>query len=302
MISVALITSWDERCGIAEYAANLLDNCPGVLFRIIKRTTGIEEAKTLISHCDIVQLNYEPGILSHWNKDVIKSLNKPSVLTLHTSHDGNNRSEFTNAFTRVVVHEKTTDGFTHIPMGIPIRKQHKAPDVKYDVASVGFPFPWKGFTQVVEACKLLNLYCVIIIPESRHADAKIMKNHLLSLHDKVTVITDWLNQEETIQILSGAKLTTFAFHGGNYGISASCRLGLATGNPIVLSRSRQFRDLFEYENEIEFVDQPPTAENVAIGIQNQLYPQTWKKPQKVLEDFSWERTGLMYKNLYGELL
>jgi glycosyltransferase involved in cell wall biosynthesis len=301
MIKVALITSWGERCGIAEYAKNLIDNCLGVKFEIIPRTMNISEAIDLISSCDVVQSNYEPGILSHWNENVIRSLNKPSVLTLHTSHDGNNRSEFTNAFSRVVVHEKTTDGFTFIPMGIPKCTKAK-PDVTFDVGTVGFPFPWKGFTQVVEACKLLDLHCVVIIPESRHADSQEMKKHLLSLHDKVTVITEWMSQDQVVMVLSGAKVTAFPFHGGNYGISASCRLGLATGNPIVLSRSRQFRDLFDYEKEIEFVDQPPTTKDVAIAIQNQLYPQTWKRPETVLQDFSWERMGLMYKTLYGELV
>lgn len=301
MINVALVTSWNERCGIAEYASNLIENCIGVKFIVIPRSTSMTEAFNLLSTCNVFVLNYEPGILGHWNKDIINSIRIPKVLILHTSHDGDNRTDFTSAFNRVVVHEQTSDGFTYIPMGIP-KCSKRVPDVYYDVATVGFPFPWKGFTQVVDACKLLNLYCLVIAPESRHADASQMKAHLLSLSNKVTVATEWLNQEQIIQLLSGAKVTAFPFHGGNYGISASCRLGLATGNPIVLSRCRQFRDLFQYEDEIEFVDQPPTSENVAIAIQNQLYFKTSKKLYKVLDDFSWVRSGLMYKRLFAELI
>jgi glycosyltransferase involved in cell wall biosynthesis len=301
-MKVALITSWNERCGIAEYAKNLISNCPGVEFEIIPREVPIEVTRPIIEVSDIVQLNYEPGILGHWNKDVIRSLNKPSVLTLHTSHDGNNSSELTAAFTKVVVHEQTQEGFRFIPMGIPkFMDEHKV-TVHFDVGSVGFPFPWKGFTELVLACKQINASCLIITPESRHCDAAGMKVYLLSLYNRVTILTEWFEQNEVISLLAGCKVTAFLYHGGNYGISAANRLGLATGSKVLLTRNRQFRDLYDYEDEIQFVSNPPNVDEVANTLHHLLSDRVTMKPKKVLEDFSWKKSGEMYTKLYEEIV
>lgn len=296
-MKVGLVTSWNERCGIAAYAANLVKHCSGIDFVIIPRTTLISDALEIISKCDVFCLNYEPGILGQWTREIVLRIQKPRVLILHTSHGGNNSSVFTDAFTKVVVHERTQDHFTFIPIGIPdnITSEEK----EYEVGTVGFPFPWKGFTQVAEACKIINIKCLIIIPESRHADAHATQDHLLQVNNEATVITDWLSEEEVISKLSKCKITAFPFHGGNFGISASCRLGLAAGTQLLLSKCRQFNDLYAYEDEIEFIDFP-TKESVVAGILN-----LWgsgKKPSRVLDDMSWKRSGNLYKKLFEELV
>jgi glycosyltransferase involved in cell wall biosynthesis len=301
-MKVALITSWNERCGIAEYAKNLITNCPTVEFEIIPREVPIEVVRPILEVNDIISLNYEPGILGHWNEKVIRSLNKPSVLTLHTSHDGNNSSELTSAFTRVVVHEQTQEGFTFIPMGIPKPFHEDGVTIHFDVGTVGFPFPWKGFNEVVLACKKINASCLVIAPESRHADTEGMEKHLKSLYSNVTYISEWFDQNQVISLLEGCSISAFLYHGGNYGISAACRLGLAARTKIVLTRNRQFRDLYSYEDEIQFVSNPPNIDEVANTFHYLLSDRITMKPKRVLEDYSWNKAGEMYTKLYEELL
>ena len=302
-MKVSIVTSWDERCGIAAYAENLVINCEGIDFNIITRQTPVNVAIDSIKNSDLFLLNYEPGILGHWNKDVIRACSKPSILILHTSHDGDNRSEFTDVFTRVVVHEKVQNhgNFVNIPMGIPVVDSTIEDGMfRFDVGTVGFPFPWKGFTQVVQACKVLNMSCLVIIPESRHADSGIMKAHLKEIYNKAYVLTDWLSQNETLKMLNQCSITAFPYHGGNYGISGACRLGLATGKPIVLSRCRQFRDLFEYEDEIQFIAQPPDVDDLVNCFK--YLPLSNKKPKRVLEDFNWKIVAEKYCRLFYEIV
>lgn len=296
-MKVALVTSWHERCGIAAYAENLVRHCPGVEFLIIPREVSIADACNVSNSADIFVLNYEPGILGHWTSEALSKIYVPTVLILHTSHSGHNENNFTSRFRKVVVHEKTQDNFTFIPLGIPdaIISEEK----EYEVGTVGFPFPWKGFTQVTEACKILNLKCKIIIPDSRHANAFATMEHLLQVNSQAEIITKWMPEEETIRELSKCKITAFPFHGGNFGISASCRLGLAAGTQLLLSRCRQFNDLFTYEDEIEFVAEPTTS-LVAIGITNLLFG-NMKKPSRVLKDFSWKKSGELYMKLFEEI-
>lgn len=313
-MKIALVTSCEERCGIAEYARNLLTNLyetsPGeATFEVIPHTVSYGEIKSFIYErkCDVVHFNYEPGLFGGWLPQHIRSLGKPTLLTLHTSQDGSNRSEFTDSFTRVVVHEGQDEGnIRYIPMGIP---QYKGNDVEescisYDVGTCGFPFPWKGFPEVVKACKLLGLRCLVIAPESRHANALQMRDQLHAIYNngRLSVNTKWNTQDQVIARLKNCKVTVFAYHGNNYGISAACRLGLATGNPIIVSTSRQFRDLQPYVDEIDFISQPPDPEEIARAILNQLDESTKKVPKRVLSDFSFKRVGEMYMNQYRELI
>jgi len=125
---------------------------------------------------------------------------------------------------------------------------------------------------------------------------------LLSKYRNVTYISEWLDQDKVISLLEGCSISAFLYHGGNFGISAACRLGLAAGTKIVLTRNRQFRDLYSYEDEIQFVSNPPNVDEVANTFHHLLSDRITMKPKRVLEDFSWKKAGEIYTKLYEELL
>src|SRR2546428_357792 len=112
MLKVGLLTSWNERCGIAEYAKNLVfntsrENTYSDVEQVVLNINTFNSENTLLFRPeDIIHINYEPGLFGWLTTSCInhlKAMGKKTVLTLHTSHDGDNRSEFTNAFDRVVV-------------------------------------------------------------------------------------------------------------------------------------------------------------------------------------------------------
>ena len=278
-----------------------MNNCLGVHFKIIPRPFDLSEIKG----CDIVHLNYEAGLFAPvFSSDTFLRLQQAgykTVMTLHTSHDGNNeRTGKILGFDKVVVHEKTQDNCIQIPMGIPIERPRTTPSDTPTIGTFGFPFPWKGFTEVVLACRQLQMRALVIAPESPHADTYGMQKHLQSLYDDVEYMTGYMSQREIIDVLGTCRATAFAYHGGNYGISAACRLGLATGRPTVLSRSRQFRDLFDYEDELYFVNAGNVGQLVQ-SLENALGPNN-KRPKRLLKEMNWTKAGGMYRELYQSLL
>lgn len=298
---VLLVTTWGERCGIAEYARELANHCTEIEFRISPRPWASVQIVKDAADCDIAHLNYEPGLMGHLDAGfvhMLRQMGKKTVLTLHTSQAGDNRTAFTTAFHRTIVHEKTEEGFTFIPMGIP---EFESPYVGTidALGTCGFPFPWKGFHQVAQAAQLLGKTCIVIGPDSKHWDTWAMKEVVKQACPTATYVTEWLESKEVIQRLSVCACNVFAYQGGNYGISGAVRMGLATGRPIVLSRCRQFRDLFEYDDEIGFAEDC-SPEAIGRAVQETLA--SGKRPKRVLKDMSWRRSSDLYKQVYKEIM
>src|SRR4051812_31654769 len=108
---VALLTTYSEPCGIAEYAKSLVKSLEGVVDFDIYDRDRWNIATLLAGDYDILHLNHE-GALFHWFTlpmvEQIKATGKKVVMTLHSSCHFN-RSAFTLAFSKVVVHHKTND-------------------------------------------------------------------------------------------------------------------------------------------------------------------------------------------------
>lgn len=297
-MKIALVTTWDERCGIAEYAKDLVESSDGVEWDIIGRPFDINRA--LQSDAPIVHVNHEPGLFSNWDHisvNRLKAVGKKTVCTWHTS-SYDNRNGFTSAFDTVVVHEDTTDGFIHIPHGI--YDWNGPVESKDAVATAGFPFPWKGFHQVAEAARDLGIGFRAMIPESPHGDANRFKNELLSIHTGAEIRTDWAPKSEVVPWLAECKVQAYCYHGANGGISGAVRLGLATGRATVISQCRQFRDLLEHYSEEVFTLSQINGNEIRNRIDEALKKDI--RPTRILKDMSWKRCAGLYKQVYESLL
>ena len=294
---VGLVTSWGVRCGIAEYALHLTASCPDV-FPLPLQEYSLSSAWAF----DVVHLNYEAGLFRCFpTGDLyqLRAAGKKLVLTLHNSTEGVNRSSFTDLFDRVIVHEHTRDSgnFVHIPMGIPASPLARKIDPYVGIA--GFPFNWKGFHPTAMAAYKFGLGCLAIMPESSHVDTAPMQKVVMESNYLSKVITTWLPESKVIEELAACLFLAFPYEGGNSGISGAVRMGLAARRPIILSRCRQFRDLFAYEDEIYFAD-AGLWETMA-QVLSDLEQAKAKVPARVLEDMAWSKVGEMHHQVYESL-
>lgn len=306
-MKIGLLTTWNEKCGIAEYARNLVmyATTPDIEFVIYGREVWSWPTliyKIIEDKIDIIHVNHEPGLFRWLDIGIIgniKSRGIKVVLTYHTSNETNNHSNFTDVFDRVVLHEKTNDGFVYIPEGIPVVEL--SPNVAREVTlgTAGFPFPWKGFHAVAKASKLLDMGCVVVAPDSSHFDTQLMKQCVMDAQPNASYITLWLKEEEVIKTLSECYVNVFAYSGHPQGISGAVRMGLAAARPLVLTRCRQFRDLYDYEDEIEFI-QFPYEQDIAEGVRKVVKGN--KRPSRVLKDFSWINSGRKYVDVYRSVV
>lgn len=149
------------------------------------------------------------------------------------------------------------------------------------------------------AAHLAGLTCGLLMPESPHIDYRLAEDACrAACPTGLTTVHHWVEEPDVLASLQACRVTVFAYHGQNAGISGAVRLGLAAGRPMVLARCRQFCDLFPYEDEVEFVPTPHPAD-VAAGVARVLA--NGKRPVRVVSDLSWDTAAAKYLREYHAL-
>lgn len=311
MIRVGLVSTFKpEACGHAMYADELMRSTedPDVEYKIIGRPLNAAAITERIQDCDVVHVNHAWQLFGDLNEHVIaswKAAGKKTVCTFHES-SYENRSAFTVAFDRVVVHWKSIDGFTHIPDGI-LDNGHKVEDGKDFIGIVGFPFDYKNYPLCARIAQTLGAKLFAFIPESNHIDYRPVMYQLQLLNPGCTVITDLRDQEFIIKTFSTCLFTMFPYAHTGSGIGGSVRLGIAAKRPVLISNVVRFDDLrTDYADEFYITPTAyPTFENtlpVAGRIMEDIDKRTARIPYRTLEDMNWKKSASRYVEIYKELM
>src|SRR5438132_1461168 len=116
-MKIALVTNWDEKCAVAEYAKNLTQYCLAVdkevEFKIVGRPLNYKHIFEEIKDVDVVHFNYCAHAFSALSPPDWFSLSMglPTVLTVHESSDYFVRRLAKSAIANVyVMHDKFRDG------------------------------------------------------------------------------------------------------------------------------------------------------------------------------------------------
>lgn len=304
---VLLATSWNDKCGIAEYARNLTTSAKKAdssIDFVILDPSKFRHMQMAATDCQIIHLNCEMGLFRQFPWQDLrwaKARGKKVLMTMHNTHYGNNRNAYTRECHAVVAHERTRDGFWFIPMGVP---DYVPPDglvIKNQVGSFGFPFGKKGFVAAASIAYQLGLGFHAMMARSRHVDVDWAMGEIRGVHPLATFDTEWLPESVIIDTLARNLVNVYPYITNDNAISAAVRLAIAARRPLVVTRDHQFNDLFEYEDEIYVA--PPTevlgTVRQAVGDWNNG---TAKIPRRVIEATCWSKVGGMYVQAYKRLL
>lgn len=206
----------------------------------------------------------------------------PVVVTFHSTKDvnkpdiqaslGSIRSELATA-SRLLVHSPTDvsvleqfglrDNVTLFPQGVlptqdlDIGAARALLGLPVDVpivASYGFLLPHKGLEQLIEAlpqlqksvpgARLLMVNALYPNPQSGEQLARLQATvNRLGLQQSVTMITDFLTDEETLTLVQAAQLVVFPYQQTAESSSAAVRVGLAARRPVACTPSEIFEDV-----------------------------------------------------------
>ena len=304
-IKVGLVTTWDERCGVATYAKNLVSSLPEVDWRIIGRDewgSGFNNVPSVGRDCDIVHWNHQGGLFAGLTPSIVAQSCGRTIVTRQCIGP----EEVFGAATIRVSHVPR-DGYVHIPHGIV-----KVDDLPFTrlggekhsvvIGTAGIPFSGKGHVELVEiAGKIPGSAVNMVIPENPHARNTDMISHCRGLASSLGVAfyceAQWLDEQDVSRILNRSDVNVFYYTRPANGVSGAVRMGLAALRPVIVSDHSQFQDLNGG------VQVAHTLEEAARWI-TQYMEGTVTLPNQIemVEDWRWKKIGQMYLQLYQNLM
>jgi glycosyltransferase involved in cell wall biosynthesis len=251
---------------------------------------------------DAVVLQFNFGFFAtDFLGDLVQHLadrNVRTVVVFHSTRDGANdslrriRPALARA-DRLLVHSiadlnrlKTfglVDNVTLFPQGVVDHRPASAPDEARRrlalgtdgpvVASYGFLLPHKGVEQLLEAfpqvlrahpqARLLLVNATYPNPDSEALwERCVAAIDRLGLIDRVHLVTEFLEDEESLCLLECADLVVYPYQGSDESSSAAVRFGLASGRPVACTPAPIFDDVSDV---VHFLPGPRPAQ-LAQGI------------------------------------
>jgi len=189
------------------------------------------------------------------------------------------------------------------PHGVFNRQKKIQRDAAPLIASYGFMLPHKGLEQLIEAFAILRhdypdlrlrmvnaLYPGGASGRTRARCRNLIQTH--GLEKSVTMITDFLEDEESLALLDNAAMIVFPYQDTAESASGAVRYGLATHRPVVCTPLDIFSDVNEVVHRL-----PGTApEDIAAGIEHLLQNTDLLNSKQEIQDrwlaaHSWEILG-----------
>ena len=145
---------------------------------------------------------------------------------------------------------------------------------KKNIASYGYCFPNKGYKELIQAIALLketdvdvSLTIFSAIHSEHYQDFYKELNELikeLNLEDLVSIVTDYMSDEDTLNELCMFDCLVFPYQKSNESSSAAVRQGLASLRPVLVSNLDIFDDVSDLVNFLP----GKTPKDIADGLFN----------------------------------
>lgn len=322
MIKVGLVTNWNERCGVADYAEKLISyatHFSDVTFKKIGGPFTLNYLLKETENVDVIHINYAQYIFQNMpqipmltnlpNFFALRNRGQKLMLTFHDSseHETERVSKI-GMFDTIVTHEPTSSypkAVHFIPQPL---YEVNVEEIKIEnkIGSAGPPFPWKGFKRMAEAASNIGMSCLAIFsnPSSDKLDIEEEKKKVISVcPDAEVKIQNWWKHEDIVRRLAECKIIAFPYDTDMklYGISAAVRFGLAARRSVIVSRCSHFRDLQNYEDEVYFIEKDKDLESSVRQVLSDIEKGREKIPNRVIKDISWSKCAQMYVDLYKTL-
>lgn len=301
-MKVAVVSNLDERCGNGEYARNLASE--------LTRRFTVDLMSDFPSGQDhaVVIVNYHPPVV-HFGTDTIQRMrgNGAKVILIMQESEQNMCIDSNSTFCHVdavVAHEPMNItgapvNFHFIPHGAP--KLKVKPEVVHPtVGTAGFSFRCKRMDIAIRAALRIGGTANIITPSHPTFDPTPMWNEWRSLAGAALQFSEeWLPDFEVARRLATNTMNVyFADEGNAPGQSGSARLMASAKRPLILRRCRKTSALFDYEDELYFVNQENEVYDTASHIWNEINAgRPVKKPKRLMDDIGWDSVGLRYCEL-----
>lgn len=268
-------------------------------------TNGVQTLITFHSTADV-----DTGSEIQTLRDLLPELHQCTRILVHSTQDLNRLKSW-----------QIIDNCTLLPHGVQrhnieaLRPQQLPPALanKQVISSYGFALPHKGLRQLIEAFAMVHAknqnthlllvnaeYPVDISRQEVEACQKLVCS--LELTDQVTMITDFLEHEESLSWLSMADCIVFPYQNTQESASGAVRWGLATEKPVLCTPLNIFEDVQDAAHFLPGSGPDEIAKGLQGLLNNDAVARSLHdKQQSWLEQHDWDRISQRLKNLCSSI-
>ncbi|MEA2202768.1 MAG: hypothetical protein QOI89_3462 [Solirubrobacteraceae bacterium] len=294
------VASLRKACGIAEFALSISEYIPELRlskFPLVKRED------------EVLYLQHESMLYSEDAvTDVLLRAKDEGVSVVAAEHDvaPDTRRWEAHADTLIAL---TANGAStlrercgeakvvHIPHGCPTWFPKRKTSIGSTIGAFGFLGHYKGFFGILDVLRSCPGTELILFSHDRRR--KIEEDWTQAIKGlPVRWVRDYLSQEEVAQRLAAEADVLVYFYDDvvQYSASGAVRIGLASGVPVLTSKSRWFDELGESVYR---------TDDLVIGVQrlfadNQLRADVTTAARDFCEENSWPKIGKMHRLLVEE--
>ena len=347
--SIAWISTWNSRCGIANYSKYLTRVFPQnritILANHVEARTEIDQENVVrcwndsmdenleIIYENIIEKNitavviqYNFGFFSLENFEIflnkLKAKNIASYVFFHSTADVKSRDPIISlssilptlkSVEKIFVHGVEdvnrlknwgiVDNVVFFPHGVEQASINHSAKIKEQfsnkivIASYGFLLPHKGIQNLIKAFQLLysqnKNYHLLLLNARYPADVSMREEqncrqliNELGLQNNINLMTDFLSESETLNLLSCADIIVFPYQETQESSSAAVRVGLSTRIKVAVTPLAIFDDVKEAVHYLPGVE----IDQIAQGIHQVLNTEnTNLEKQELIENWFAER-------------
>jgi glycosyltransferase involved in cell wall biosynthesis len=249
----------------------------------------------------VLQFNYGFFNLRNLDRFIQSQIAKGRifVITLHSTsdpeHDKSKKLEFLRDSLvqchRILVHSLKdlnrlkalglVENVTLFPHGvvdiIPKPVNLQIPPDRFVIGSYGFFLPNKGLLELIEAVSILvksnvNIHLIMVNAEYPILESREIINEAkkliqrMELKERITMITDFLPDEESLGYLSKADLIVFPYQKTGESASGAVRYGIASKKPVAVTPLSIFEDVSKVVYKLPGIK----PEEIALGIKRYI--------------------------------
>lgn len=238
-------------------------------------------------------------------RDLLPELHSCERILVHSTQDLNRLKSW-----------QVIDNSTLLPHGVQRHNiESLRPEIpdnlrnKKVISSYGFALPHKGLRPLIEAFSqinaanpgthllLVNAEYPVEVSQAEVADCHQLISDL-GLSEHVTMITEFLEHEESLSWLSLADCILFPYQNTQESASGAVRWGLATEKPVLCTPLPIFEDVQDAVHFLPGHSPAEIAEGIMTVLENpEIADSLFEKQQEWLKQHDWNRISQRLKNL-----
>lgn len=244
-------------------------------------------------------------------REIAEDLNRCAALVVHQRSDEEQLRQF--GVHEELIHMLPLGQVMYPEVSSQVAKQQQTVEQDLVLSSYGFLLPHKGIKETIQAVAILKekypsiLYRPVCALHESRVSTKYFSECMdevkqLGLEQNVRMITDFLENDESMRLLQASDVMVMAYHPSSESASGAVRFCLAALRPTITTDQPIFKEFSQCTCQIDESDPRKIADAVERVLSSGEAETLLINTKRYIKENSWYETGKKFYKLYCRVL